>query len=153
MTRFSCASKNLPFLKAREGMSAISLSAPAMCIGNNDDAFRVRCLIARRRSRRPAMIDFDVVNLYVHATAEVLSQNMPMCLKTRSSHTYSNTIHPITIPASSRSLIVMVPFLFVDVTRLCLMSSGHSYCHTQYCIGSSPGVITPPAPSAHASVY
>ena len=63
MTRLSCASKNLPFLNAREGMSAILLSDPAMCIGSNDDACLVRFLIASRRRSRPAMIDLDVVNL------------------------------------------------------------------------------------------
>jgi hypothetical protein len=134
-------------------MSAIWLSSPAMWSGSRDDACRARCLSARNRSRRAAGSDVDVLPQCAHVTKEVLSQNIPTCLKTKSLHTPSSTSHPSTSPASSKSLIVSLPVLFVPVTSSFCISGGHLNCHTQCCMGFKPGVMTPPALSLHASVY
>ena len=82
-------------------MSAIAFLSPAMFSGNNDDALRSRCRSARKRKRRAAEIEVDVLPLYAHAIAEVLLKNIPISLKIISQQTHSSTSHPRTRPESS----------------------------------------------------
>ena len=131
----------------------MALSFPAIFMGVSEDACLTRCRSESKRSSLAAAMDVEVLPLYAHATADVLSQNMPTCLKVRSGTTCSKTNQPSTRPASSRSLMVSLPCGFVAETSSCWMSRGHSYCHTQKGVASIPGVITPPAPNLHASVY
>jgi len=62
-TRFSCAWKYSPFLNPLEGISAIALFFPAMCIGRRDDSFLVCWRRESRRNNLPAGIDLDVPHL------------------------------------------------------------------------------------------
>ena len=59
--------------------------------------------------------------------AEVLSQNAPTCLYSKSFDTVSMTNHPNTIPANSRllmdSLVARTNFV---------MEEGHGNCHAMY---------------------
>ena len=110
---FSCASANLPALNSRDGMSAIALYFHTILIGVRDDIFLSGCHNAMKISSMDAGIDVEVLPLYVHATADVLSQNIPMCLKVKSFMTYSSKIHPSNIPTNSRLFIVNPPFEFV----------------------------------------
>ena len=55
------------------------------------------------------------------------------------------------MPISSRSDMVMVPFGLLAVTRLFLMSSGHSQYQTIGNSGREPGNQTPPTPQLDAS--
>ena len=127
--------------------------SPTMCSGSNDNALRARCCSARNRKRQDAEIEVDVLPLYAHATAEVLLQNIPICLKIRSWQIHSSTSHPMTRPSNYKSLMVSVPVQLEDVTNWFFMSSVHSYFQTQYFAPSSPGVMTPTAPSLQTYVY
>ena len=128
--RLCAAWKNLPCLKARDAMSAMVFAEPAMLTGMSEDVWRKRCRTNRKRSRCAAAMDLLVCPLWHHATAEVLSQKEPMWAKRRLSHAASRTSHPMTRPASSRSLMVRVPVGLADEISESLMSCGHSYCHT-----------------------
>ena len=72
----------------------------------SEDACIVLSRSPKNRSKRALGTDFEVRNLVAHAVAEVLSQNSATCLNVRGA-TCSNTSHPMTKAASSRSLIVM----------------------------------------------
>ena len=98
---------------ARDGMSAIALSFPAIIIGVRYDAFISSCFSESNQSILASGIDVEVLPLYLHVTSDVLLQKLPMCLKFRSSTTYYITSHPRTNPASSISFIVNIPFVFV----------------------------------------
>ena len=69
----SFAWNNSPFLKALDGMSAMALSLPAIFIGSSDDACLMRCRMESKRSSLAAATEVDVLPLYAHATADVLS--------------------------------------------------------------------------------
>ena len=62
------------------------------------------------------------------------------------------TMKFMTMPASSRSLILMSPFGLSSVTSLACMSFGHSSFHTTYGQLSVPGDHIPPAPNLQASL-
>ena len=115
--------------------------------GSIDEACLVRCRNDRKRSSRAAAIDLLVLILVAQDTADVLSQNVPTWQNLRDEQRYSSTSQPMTIAASSKSLIVRMCFRIIS-----LMSSGHSNCHTVFAIASRPGVTTPPPPIPHASV-
>lgn len=70
--------KNFPDLKARETISAILLSAPAICTGKRLDACRAWIRNPSMRSSLPATLDLDVLSLFAQDTADVLSQKTPM---------------------------------------------------------------------------
>ena len=93
-------------------MTAIALSFPAMLIGVRDDYFS-HFWCVRNRSRLAAGIDVEMLPLYLHATADALSQKIPICLIFIPYTTYYSTIHPRTDPASSISFIVNLTFVFV----------------------------------------
>ena len=126
----------------------MSLSSPLIDSGMKEDACRWRMRRCKKRSRAAATCDVDVDPRRSHETAEVLSQKIPMCWCLRSVNRASMTSHPRTIPANSRSLIVMLPCNFAS-----LISSGHSSFQTMYGTTRDPGTTTPPAPILHASVY
>jgi hypothetical protein len=151
--RFFPASKYCPFLKALETMSAISLSSPAMLSGVRLDAFLACMRMPIIRSSRPATIDFDVRSLCAQDTADVLSQNTPMCLCSSCTSWHSRTSQFKAAPASSKSFIVIFPPLLLEVTRSFLMSSGHSMCHNSGDILEVPLVQTPPVPMPQESLY
>ena len=100
-------------MNARDGMSSIILSFTAMLIGVRDDAFISHYWSARNLSSIATGIYAEVLPLYVHVTADVLTQKLPMCLNLKSSTTYYSTIHPGTSPANSISFIINLSFGFV----------------------------------------
>ena len=139
--------KYSPCLKALELTSAILLSSPHIWIGMRDEVWRALCRRERKRRRRAAGIEVVELPLCVQLTDEVLSANIPTCLKARSCWITSKTSQPITIPASSRS------FIESKLPILSLICGGHSYCHTTCGNGARPGEVMPPHPKRHASVY
>ena len=96
----SWAWKNSPFLKALDGMLAMTLSLPVIFISSSDDACLMRCQMESKCSSLAAAMGVDALPLYAHATADVLSQNMPTCLNVRSATTCSRTSQPRTRPAT-----------------------------------------------------
>ena len=69
-------------------MSSVALSFTAGIIGVRDDTFIPRCQSARKHSILSAGSDAEVIRPYLHATADVLSQNLPMCLNLKYSTAY-----------------------------------------------------------------
>ena len=59
-------------------MSAIVLLSPAICRGIKLEACLACVCNPSMRGRHPATTDLDVLNVCVHDTAEVLSQNVPI---------------------------------------------------------------------------
>ena len=104
------------------------------------------------RSNLAAIADLEVRSFWAQATADVLSQKMPMCLYFKHIGNVSKSSQFSVAPANSRSFIVMVPVLLVEVTRLFCMSCGHSNCHSIGSMGDVPLVQIPPAPILHASL-
>jgi hypothetical protein len=98
------ALKYFPVLKALEAMSAIVLLSPGTWSGTRDDAWRICILSPRKRSRRPAGSDDELASFVAHDTAEVLSQNSPICLNFIS-FLHSNASQANTIAANSKSFI------------------------------------------------
>ena len=92
-------------MNARGGISAIALSFPAVIIGFRGDAFLSCCYSARNISSLASGIYVEVLPLYAHDTADVLSQKLPICLNFRSSTTYSITSHPRTNPDFCETLV------------------------------------------------
>ena len=134
-------------------MYDIALSFPAFLIGVSYDDFLSSCRSTRNRTSPATGIGVEVLPLYIHASSGVLSQNLPMCLNFISSTKYSSTSHSRTNSASSRSFIVNLPFVFVWETSPFGIFCGHAYFHTHGCMLWIPGVITPPDPNRHVSVY
>ena len=135
-------------MNALDDTSAMVLCSPGIYSGVKEDAFLSLIRRCRNRNSAAAFAEVVVEPFTSHATADVLSQNIPTCLYERSGTTSSRTSQPRTMPASSKSLIVMVPF---DISSF--MSSGHSTCHTIFGIWMLPDTTTPPDPIPHASVY
>ena len=105
--RRSLAARNYsPSLNVRDAVSAIMLLFLAMLTSRREDACRVCWQTARSRSSFAARIEVLLWPLKAQATAEVLSQNMPMCLNFNGISVCSRTSHPRTNPASSKSLMV-----------------------------------------------
>ena len=140
-------------MNSYDGMSAIALYYPEMLMGVREKALRLYCLSSKKRSGRAVGINVEVIPLYAHNTADVLSQNLPMWLNFRSPMIYSSTSDHKTSPANSRSLMVNFTFGFLSNTSSCFMSMGHANCHTQGCMVYNTGVMTPPAPRLQSSVY
>ena len=103
--------KNLS-LNAREMMSAMTLSFPATCIGTTVDALAACMRMPRMRSNLPAVMFLDVLILYAHATADILSQNMTRWVYYRHSIFCSRMRNTMTAPASSSVLMEMDPVGF-----------------------------------------
>lgn len=89
-----------------------------------------------------------------HATAGVLSQNIPTCECCRQiGLMFSRTSQARKTPAISRFEILIGPHLFAAETRFALMSAGHSYRHTVGWMCLVPFIHTPPTPNLDASTY
>ena len=104
-------------LKERGFTSATSfLSLEIFCVRSG--AAHRWCRQRQRKQRSfAATIDFAELSLFAHATAAVLSQKMPTWQKASAFSKYSRTSHERMMPASSRSLIVMVPVGVLKVTK------------------------------------
>ena len=134
-------------------MYVIALSFPAMIVGVRGGSFSYHCWRSINWSSLAAWIDVEVLPLYVHATDNILSQKLPVCLNCRSPTTYSSTSHPRTNPASLISFIVNIHFGFVWDTSSFLISYGHLYWNTQVCMLWGPGLIAPTDHNWHSFVY
>ena len=92
------------------------------------------------------------VGLFSHAKFWLLSQNIRMLQCLRFIMTSSKTIRPRSIPVSSKSELVMYPFLLLSDTNWLWTSTGNNIYHTigvRWCV---PLVQTLPALSSDASV-
>ena len=106
--------EDFPFLNAREDISAILFSSPAMDIGVSDHACVWWIRIPNMRKRHVAGIYLLARSLYAHFTADVLSQKNLTCAIFRDRVICSRTRKLRNSAASSKSLIVMSP-LFIYV--------------------------------------
>ena len=70
--------KNLPVLKDHEIMSDMTFPSPAICSGTKPDALRTWIRRPSICSNLPATMNVEVRSLFVHETAEELSQKTPM---------------------------------------------------------------------------
>ena len=122
---------NCLLLNDRDGTSAMSLSTPAIPSECRGDALFTCIRIPRTRSRCAAMSDVELVSLYVHWTAEALSQKIAtdMCLRDVGVMC-SSTSQCSKIPAISRSLIVTFPVGLEALLKLLTMSVGSCILHT-----------------------
>ena len=118
------------------------------------DVLCTYCLVANGLRSCPVIIDDEQFSLFVHATLAVLSQCIPMCACWRCiGEMCSKTSHAKSSPASSRSLMVIVPFGFSCDTRFLDISCGHLHLHTIGCGRCLvPSIHTPPTPFLEASV-
>ena len=64
-------------------MSDISLSFHAILVGVSYDAFLSSCWSARKRSSLASGVYVDVLLVYAHTTACVLSQKLPMSVNVK----------------------------------------------------------------------
>ena len=152
--KFGVLDDNDVCLAAREATSAMSFLMPAMDTVRIGDAWCTCWRNARALHKWPPIIDFEEANLVAHATAGVLSQKMPTCACLRCiGLMFSNTIQASVTPPISRSAMARFPFLLLDVTRLSLISWGHSSRHTVGCMCIVPFIHTPPTPCFDASTY
>ena len=110
-------------------------------------------LMLRIRRILAAMRDLVALYLLVHATAEVLLQLMPTCLKTRHFTRTSNASHSRRTPINSRSLMVIHPSGLSLVVMPATKSGGNSTCQTMNPISTVKPNHTPPQPSLQASLY
>ena len=94
-------------------MSDIEFYVTAMLIIVRGDAFIFSCLSERKQSSLAAGTDAEVLLLYLNSTADVLSQNPPMCLNVKSPTTYFSTTHPRTDHANSILFIVSISLGFL----------------------------------------
>ena len=124
-----------------------------MIIGVRWYAFLSICWSASNQSSLTARIDVEVLPIYIHYTADLLSQKLPICLNFIISTPYSSTSHPITNPTSLILFIVNLTFGFVWYSNSFWIFCGHTYGHTQSCMLLNPGAITLPAPNWHMSMY
>ena len=82
----------------------------------------------------------------------ILSQNVSKWQYARSKSMLSRTKKPMRAPASSKSFIVMEPFVFSSDSRLSCISCGYATCHRNGLRQLVPLHQTPLAPSLQASV-
>eukprot|EP00957_Ditylum_brightwellii_P209309 15361162-Ditylum_brightwellii.AAC.1 len=133
-------------------MPTISFSLPGMLRGVSEDVLELCIRRPRKCSKWAARMYLYILNLKAQFTADVLSQNMPMCLPLMHI-SYSSKSHPSTTPENSRSLMKMVPVGFAGEFMLHLTLSDHSICQMAGARLSVPAVQTSPAPIWHTSVY
>jgi len=139
-------------LYEREGISPSSFRTPAidrLCSGED----LVTCMrSARARMRWAAMVEAELLSLYVQLTADALSQKMAMDWCCRDiGDILSSTSQCRSMPAISRSLMVMTPSgLSLDL-KFEIMSVGSCNLHTVGVMLCTPSSQTPPIPVLHAS--
>ena len=108
----------LASLNDLEAKSAMLFFSPSMWTVRSGDALADCCLKANALSRCPALVDVDVLFLLVQFTAALLSQNIAtdLCFSCVVM-TVSRHNHASTMPAISKSFIVIVPFfLFAEIS-------------------------------------
>ena len=74
-----CAYTNFPSLNVNGGMSTITLSFFSMLVKMRYEAFLFFCWNGRTRGSLASGIDVGVLPLYVHVSADEMSQKLPMC--------------------------------------------------------------------------
>ena len=78
--RFFCDAKCSPFFKARDTMSAIVFSSPAMLSGVRCDDYVAYLRIPRKQSSFEAVWEHPHLSLCDQTTADTLSQKIATCL-------------------------------------------------------------------------
>ncbi len=135
----------------RDGMSAILLHIPLICIGVNGHV----CIVFRRRARAwmscSATRDRFDASRATQLTVGELSLKRVTRFLWRLRQTPSITSHSITSPAISKSELVSLPLGLVREMMLCLMSSGHSHQNTTGVHAEISPSTTPLVPCPDAS--
>ena len=116
---------NVLLLKERDGTSAMSFNTPAMPSEWRGDALLTCIRMLSTRNRCDAMSDEELLSLYVHCTADALSQKIATerCLRDVGVMC-SSTSQCKSIPAISKSLMVISPDGLDALTKLSTMSVG-----------------------------
>ncbi len=134
-----------------EGMSAIAIRFPVMCIGVKGQAF---CCFAHRAiawTRCSATVERFEASFVAHPIVGELSLNRVRCFSSRGPHTSSMVSHRRTSPAISKSEFVMRPSGLVAVLMSLVTSGGHCHRKIVGTHGNSLRITTPPAPWPKAS--
>ena len=105
--------------------------------------------LTRRRSATNGLIVYT--SLVLQETVGVLSDPERDAASLVSGTAARRVTSQRTSVASSRSELAIVPSLFVDETRLAMMSAGQGWRHTKSCPEQDGSNHTPPAPSPKAS--
>ena len=129
----------------REGMSAMAIRFPAICIGVKGQAF---CCFARRANawtRCSATVERFEASLVAHPIVGELSLNKVRRFSSRGPHTSSMVSHRRTRPAISKSKFVMRPSGLVAVLMSLVTSGGRFHQKIVGTQGDSSQITTPPA--------
>lgn len=132
--------------KERDGMSVIALWIPGMCNGVSGELLIICRRRARARSSCIANGDVLAARRSTQCTVGELSLNSATCAPSSEGQTSSITIQRRRSPASSKSELLMVPFLFCVETRERVMSSGHCSRKTVGVTSRFSPTIIPPTP-------
>jgi len=139
-----CHSLLLP--NDRDGTSAISFFFPWMCVVINGHAFLAFNRSARACTNCSATSDFFDASFFVQLIDAMLSPKSATLFSVKSPTTPSITNHAITIPAISKSELVIRPFRFSTVITSFVTSSGHCHLKTVGMHSDSSPNTTPPTP-------
>ncbi len=135
----------------RDGMSAILLRIPLICIGVNGHV----CIVFRCRARAwtscSATRDRFDASRATQLTVGKLLLKRVTCFSQRLRQTPSITSHSITSPAISKLELVSLPVGLIREMMLCLMSSSHSHQNTMGVHAEISPSTTPPVPCPDAS--
>ena len=143
MSDLQCHAGLLP--KDREGMSAIAMRFPAMCIGVNGQAF---CCFARRAiawTRCSATVEHFEASFIAHPIVGELSLNRVRYFSSRGPQTFSMVSHRRTKRAIFKSEFIMHPSGMVAVLMYLVMSGGHFHRKIVGTQGDSSPITAPPA--------
>ena len=132
--------------KDREGMSAIAMCFPAMCIGVNGQAFCCFACRAIAWTRCSATVKRFEASFVAHLMVGELTLNRGRRFSSRGPQTSSMVSHKRTRPAISKSEFVMRPSGLVAVLMSLVMSGGHFHRNIVGTQGDSSPIMTPPAP-------
>ncbi len=134
-----------------DGMSAILLRIPSICIGVNGHV----CIIFRCRARAWMSCSATRDRFDASRATQLTVGNLLLKWVThflwRLRQTPSITSHSITSPAISKLELVSLPVGLVREMMLCLMLSGHSHQNTTGVHAEISPSATPPAPCPDAS--
>jgi hypothetical protein len=129
-----------------DGMSAITLHFPSMCMGVSGHACYILRCIARGCTRCLATIDpFDARRVAQPINRELLQNNV-IRFSWSGPHIPSIASHNISRPAISRSEFEMVPIQYCDVLMFAWIFSGHCHLNTVGVRTDSSPKTTPPMP-------
>ena len=134
-----------------DGISEMALHFPSIC-----RVVRGQVLLAFMRSasawtKCSAITDLRDASLVTHATVDELSLKRATHFSCTESQTPSITSHRRSIPAISRSELVMLPVGFANNFMSALISGGHSQRNTVGTHVESSPTTTPPTPWLEAS--